>query len=162
MPLARSTFVWVMISDNFDAPECCKNFTQRKASWRYAVTMGRLLLPPALWDAPFAPGQLDASGASPGAGGIVAIDDSMSIRDIVRHLSAYNAAESCGKCTPCREGTVRMVELLDELPTDAATRLVELSEAMIAASLCGLGQMAPLPYMSARRHFGDDLLGGAR
>ena len=120
------------------------------------------LLPPALWDAPFAPGQLDASGASPGAGGIVAIDDSMSIRDIVRHLSAYNAAESCGKCTPCREGTVRMVELLDELPTDAATRLVELSEAMIAASLCGLGQMAPLPYMSARRHFGDDLLGGAR
>ena len=120
------------------------------------------LLPPALWDAPFAPGQLDATGASPGAGGIVAIDDSMSLREIVRHLSVYNAAESCGKCTPCREGTVRMIELLDEMPTDAATRLDELSEAMIAASLCGLGQMAPLPYMSARRHFGDDLLRGAR
>ena len=120
------------------------------------------LLPPALWDAPFAPGQLDASGASPGAGGIVAIDESMSIRDVVRHLSAYNASESCGKCTPCREGTVRMVELLDELPTDAATRLDELSEAMVAASLCGLGQMAPLPYMSARKHFGDDLVGGVR
>jgi len=120
------------------------------------------LLPPALWDAPFAPGKLDASGASPGAGGIVAIDDSMSIRDIVRHLSAYNAAESCGKCTPCREGTVRMVELLDVMPADVATRLDELSEALIAASLCGLGQMAPLPYMSARRHFGDELLRGAR
>jgi NADH-quinone oxidoreductase subunit F len=120
------------------------------------------LLPPALWDAPFAPGRLDATGASPGAGGIVAIDDSMSIRDVVRRLSAYNASESCGKCTPCREGTIRMVELLDERPADAATRLDELSEAMIAASLCGLGQMAPLPYLSARRHFGDELLGGAR
>ena len=118
------------------------------------------LLPPGLWDAPFAPGQLDASGASPGAGGIVAVDDTLSIRDVVRHLTAYNAAESCGKCTPCREGAARMVEVLDELPPDAAIRLDELSEAVVAASLCGLGQMAPLPYLSARRHFNNELLGG--
>ena len=116
------------------------------------------LLPPALWDAPLAPGQLDESGASPGAGGIVAIDDTLSIRDVVRHLTAYNAAESCGKCTPCREGTARMVDVLDEFPTDAALRLDELSEAVVAASLCGLGQMAPLPYLSARRHFNNELL----
>lgn len=119
------------------------------------------LLPPALWDAPFAPGQLDESGASLGAGGIVAIDDALSIREVVRHLTAYNASESCGKCTPCREGTARMVDLLDHLPTDAAIRLDELSEAVTAASLCGLGQMAPLPYLRARRHFNDELLGGA-
>ncbi len=116
------------------------------------------LLPPALWDVPFAPGQLDESGASPGAGGIVAIDDTLSIRDVVLHLTEYNAAESCGKCTPCREGTARMVAVLDELPVDAAMRLDELSEAIVAASLCGLGQMAPLPYLSARRHFNNELL----
>ncbi|MFI5177866.1 MAG: NADH-ubiquinone oxidoreductase-F iron-sulfur binding region domain-containing protein [Vicinamibacterales bacterium] len=117
------------------------------------------LLPPGLWGAPLAPGQLDESGASPGAGGIVAIDDTMSIRDVVRHLTAYNADESCGKCTPCREGTARMRDLLDEFPAQAAERLDELSEAVSAASLCGLGQMAPLPYLSARRHFAAELQG---
>jgi NADH:ubiquinone oxidoreductase subunit F (NADH-binding) len=70
----------------------------------------------------------------------------------------YNAAESCGKCTPCREGTARMGDLLAAPPADAAARLDELAEAVSAASLCGLGQMAPLPYLSARRHFGDAFL----
>ncbi len=120
------------------------------------------LLPPALWDAPFAPGLLDDSGASPGAGGIVAIDDTMSIREVVRHLTAYNAAESCGKCTPCREGTARMAEILEARPADEGGRLDELSEAITAASLCGLGQMAPLPYLSARRHFARELAEGAQ
>lgn len=119
------------------------------------------LLPPQLWDAPLAPGRLDDNGASPGAGGIVAIDGSISIRDVVRHLTAYNAAESCGKCTPCREGTARMRDLLDEHPADEKERLDELSEAIAAASLCGLGQMAPLPYLSARRHFAAELQGDA-
>ncbi|HYM16505.1 MAG TPA: NAD(P)H-dependent oxidoreductase subunit E [Dehalococcoidia bacterium] len=115
------------------------------------------LLPPSCWDAPLVPNGLDDAGASPGAGGIVAIDEMMSIREVVRHLAAYNAAESCGKCTPCREGTVRMVALLDERPGDARARMDDLTEAMGAASLCGLGQMAPLPYLSARRHFGNEL-----
>ena len=115
------------------------------------------LLPPWAWDAPFAPGQLDGGRASPGAGGIVAIDDAMSIRDVVRHLTAYNARESCGKCTPCREGTARMRDLLDDPPADAVERLDELAEAVGAASLCGLGQMAPLPYASAQRHFAGEL-----
>jgi NADH-quinone oxidoreductase subunit F len=117
------------------------------------------LLPPALWDAPFAPERLDDAGASPGAGGIVVIDDAMRIRDVVRHLTAYNAKESCGKCTPCREGTTRMRDILDEPAADARQRLDELAEAVTAASLCGLGQMAPLPYISARRYFPDELFG---
>jgi NADH-quinone oxidoreductase subunit F len=120
------------------------------------------LLPPALWDAPFAPGRLDDAGASPGAGGIVVIDDAMPIRDVVRHLTAYNAKESCGKCTPCREGTARMRDILDEPSGDARQRLDELAEAVGAASLCGLGQMAPLPYLSARRYFPDELFGVSR
>ncbi len=52
-----------------------------------------------------------------------------------------------------------MRDLLDEFPADAAARLDELSEAISAASLCGLGQMAPLPYLSARRHFAAELQG---
>jgi NADH-quinone oxidoreductase subunit F len=120
------------------------------------------LLPPALWGAPFAPGRLDDAGASPGAGGIVVIDDAMPIRDVVRHLTAYNAKESCGKCTPCREGTARMRDILDEPSGDARQRLDELAEAVTAASLCGLGQMAPLPYLSARRYFPAELFGASR
>jgi NADH:ubiquinone oxidoreductase subunit F (NADH-binding) len=79
----------------------------------------------------------------------------------VRHLTAYNAAESCGKCTPCREGTARMGDLLAAPPSDAQDRADELAEAVVAASLCGLGQMAPLPYLSARRHFALELWEGA-
>lgn len=120
------------------------------------------LLPPTLWDAPFAPGRLDDAGASPEAGGIVVIDDSISIRAVVRHLTAYNAKESCGKCTPCREGTARMRDILDEPAGDARQRLDELAEAVTAASLCGLGQMAPLPYLSARRYFPAELFGASR
>ncbi|MBI5290086.1 MAG: NAD(P)H-dependent oxidoreductase subunit E [Chloroflexi bacterium] len=120
------------------------------------------LLPPSLLDAPFAPGRLDDSGASPGAGGIVVIDDAMSIRDVVRHLTAYNARESCGKCTPCREGTARMLEALGDARPDARQDLDDLSEAIQAASLCGLGQMAPLPYLSARRYFADQLFEAPR
>jgi NADH:ubiquinone oxidoreductase subunit F (NADH-binding) len=116
------------------------------------------LLPPALLDAPLAPGRLDEAGASPGAGGFVVIDDVISIRDVVRHLTAYNAAESCAKCTPCREGTARMGDLLAD-PQPQTDRLDELAEAVAAASLCGLGQMAPLPYLSARRYFAAELLG---
>ncbi len=115
------------------------------------------LLPPSKLDASFLPGGLDETGASPGAGGIVVIDESMSIREVVRHLTAYNARESCGKCTPCREGTAHMLELLADASADAMSRLDQLAEAVNAASLCGLGQMAPLPYMSARRHFDEEL-----
>lgn len=115
------------------------------------------LLPLSAWDAPLAPDRLDEHAASLGAGGIVAIDASMSISDVVRELTAYNARESCGKCTPCREGTSRLVELLDERSVDASARLDELAEAVGAASLCGLGQMAPLPYLSARRYFAAEM-----
>jgi len=120
------------------------------------------LMPSSLFDTPLVGGALDSGGAALGAGGIVAIDDSMPIADVVRHLAAYNAAESCGKCTPCREGTPRMRDLLGQLragtaPADAIELLDALDGAMATASLCGLGQMAPLPYRSARTHFLDEL-----
>jgi NADH-quinone oxidoreductase subunit F len=122
------------------------------------------LMPASLFDTPLVGGALDRGGAALGAGGIVAIDDSMPVAEVVHHLAAYNAAESCGKCTPCREGAPRMRDLLAKLrsgdaPGDAIELLDALDEAMATASLCGLGQLAPLPYRSARTHFLDELRG---
>jgi NADH-quinone oxidoreductase subunit F len=128
------------------------------------------LIPPRLFDTPLLGGPLDAGGAALGAGGIVVIDDSFPIAEVVAHLATYNAAESCGKCTPCREGAPRMRDLLRDLaardtsrsaPGDAIELLDALDEAMSSASLCGLGQMAALPYRSARTHFLVELTGDA-
>ena len=113
------------------------------------------------------PGMLHPSGVVMGAGGIMVMDDSVPVIDVVRRLAAYNAAESCGKCTPCREGTPRMVEALDRLNSDAGTaadieELKSLAEIVGSASLCGLGQMAGGPINSALHFFPDDLTALAR
>jgi NADH:ubiquinone oxidoreductase subunit F (NADH-binding) len=97
-----------------------------------------------------------------GAGGVIALDDSVSIVDMMRKLAAYNANESCGKCTPCREGTPRMVELVDNLKSGQASvsdldELRQLAELVNAASLCGLGQAAGNPVLSVLHFFGDEL-----
>ena len=76
---------------------------------------------------------------------------------MVRTLLAFNARESCGKCTPCREGTVRMLELLDGVPRAGVAaslgQLRELADVVQLASLCGLGQAAPLSLRAALEHF---------
>ena len=80
---------------------------------------------------------------NPGTGGVVALGRAAAVRSAVRTLLAFNARESCGKCTPCREGTARMLALLDEPKVDPA-RVATLAEAVQLASLCGLGHAAPL------------------
>jgi NADH:ubiquinone oxidoreductase subunit F (NADH-binding) len=107
---------------------------------------------------PARPGALTPSGAVLGSGGMVVLDGSLPIVEIVRHLTEYNRNESCGKCTPCREGTDRMLEILTRAATDGATpadleRLLFLGEVATSASLCGLGQMAPNPITSALDQF---------
>ena len=97
-----------------------------------------------------------------GAGGVIALDDSVSVVDMMRKLAAYNADESCGKCTPCREGTPRMVELVDSFVSGQASvsdleELRQLAELVNAASLCGLGQAAGNPVLSVLHFFGDEL-----
>lgn len=117
-------------------------------------------LAPAAFDAPLLPGSLDAHGAVLGAGGIVAIPERFGIREALDIQATYNAVESCGKCTPCREGSERMRDALRRLHAgDAAARddLDVLVPILAQASLCGLGQMAPNPVTSARRHFGDSV-----
>jgi NADH:ubiquinone oxidoreductase subunit F (NADH-binding) len=91
---------------------------------------------------------------NPGTGGVVALDDTLPVPEAVRTLLAFNMRESCGKCTPCREGTVRLLAMLDG-PLDVA-RAKDLAEAIQLASLCGLGQAAPLSLLSGLASFPDD------
>ena len=116
------------------------------------------LIPVAGLDIPIVGGPLADTQAMLGAGGMVVIDDSLPIIEAVEHLSAYNARESCGKCTPCREGMAHMARLIGAVRrgTADATELAQLDalpEVITAASLCGLGQAAPMPYLSLRRSF---------
>src|SRR5438128_5329374 len=88
---------------------------------------------------------------NPGTGGVVALDEQASVRDAVRTLLAFNTRESCGKCTPCREGTARLLAMLDAPVDQAAVR--SLSEVIQVASLCGLGQAAPFAVLSGLAEF---------
>ncbi len=120
------------------------------------------VLPPAELDLPLRPGILHPSGVVMGAGGVMVMDESVSPLEAVRRLAAYNAAESCGKCTPCREGTPRIVDALDRLAAangapGAREELRYLAEIVGAASLCGLGQMAGGPVNSLLHFFPGEL-----
>ena len=87
------------------------------------------------------PGMLHPSGVVMGAGGIMVMDDSVPVIDVVRRLAVYNAAESCGKCTPCREGTPRIVEALDRLNSDAGTA-ADIEELKSLAEIVGSASLA--------------------
>ena len=122
------------------------------------------LLPASELDVPLRPGMLHSSGVVMGAGGITVFDDRASPVQVAARLSRYNADESCGKCTPCREGTPRIAEALDRLaagePGESDLRdLQDLAEIVGAASLCGLGQMAGNPVTSMMHFYGDTLRG---
>ena len=120
------------------------------------------IFPVSMLDTPIRPGFIHESGVMLGAGGVIAIDDSVSVVDMMRKLAAYNADESCGKCTPCREGTPRMVELVDGIiagrsSTSGLNDLRQLAELVNATSLCGLGQAAGNPILSTLHFFGDEM-----
>ena len=120
------------------------------------------VLPPSLLDTPLDVQPLQAVGGVLGAGGIVPLTTSQCVVAAVRELVAYNARESCGKCTPCREGTHRMLRYFDELcggngKPETLERIDDLNDVLSYASLCGLGQMAPNPVRALLRHFADDV-----
>jgi NADH:ubiquinone oxidoreductase subunit F (NADH-binding)/NADH:ubiquinone oxidoreductase subunit E len=117
-----------------------------------AVVLGGpsgVLVPPRHLDEPLVPG----GPVNPGTGGVVALGPSASVRDAVRTLLDFNTRESCGKCTPCREGTARLRDLLDGRGGIGGDDVPELCEVVRLASLCGLGQAAPLSILSALREF---------
>jgi formate dehydrogenase iron-sulfur subunit len=106
---------------------------------------------------------LSGIGALLGHGGIVAFDDTVDMARMARFAMEFCALESCGKCTPCRIGSTRGVEVIDRIlyGVDRAGNLQlleELCETMAEGSLCGLGGLTPFPVRSALRHFRDDFL----
>ena len=99
------------------------------------------------------------AGAILGHGGIVVYDDETDMVELARHFMAFTADESCGKCTPCRVGSVRGREILDRISKGRGRLsdldlLADLGETMKAASLCALGGRAPYPVLTAIEHFG--------
>ena len=100
-------------------------------------------------DEPLVPG----GSLNPGTGGIAALHAGVPLAEAVRVLLDFNTRESCGKCTPCREGTARLRDLLGGTgPLDRET-VATLAEVVQVASLCGLGQAAPLSILSALSEF---------
>lgn len=100
-------------------------------------------------------------GAIMGSGGAIVMDDNTCMVDMARFFMEFIQDESCGKCTPCREGTRRQLEILEKIceghgkPEDL-TNLEDLATVIQEASLCGLGQTAPNPVLSTLRYFRDE------
>jgi formate dehydrogenase iron-sulfur subunit len=98
-------------------------------------------------------------GAGLGHGGIVAFDDTVDLAKQARYAMKFCAIESCGKCTPCRIGSTRGVEVIDRIRAgqhEQIPLLEELCETMTQGSLCAMGSMTPIPVISALRHFPED------
>jgi formate dehydrogenase iron-sulfur subunit len=117
---------------------------------------------PSQFDAPLDYEAFAAFGGMIGHGGLVVFDDSVDLGEQARFAMEFCAIESCGKCTPCRIGAVRGVEVIDRIlgGVDEAANLTllrELCDTMVAGSLCALGGMAPYPVMSILNHFPEDL-----
>ena len=94
-------------------------------------------------------------------------DDTVDMARMARYAMEFCAVESCGKCTPCRIGSTRGVEMIDRIiqGVDRERNLAlleELCETMLHGSLCGLGGMTPYPVRSALRHFAEDFSGTRR
>lgn len=106
-------------------------------------------------------------GAGIGHGGVVVFDDSVDMGEQARFAMEFCAFESCGKCTPCRIGSVRGVEVIDRIragenPEDNLELLEELCETMVDGSLCAMGGMTPYPVQSVMKYFPEDLLASPR
>jgi formate dehydrogenase iron-sulfur subunit len=96
-----------------------------------------------------------------GHGGIVVFDDSVNMAAQARFAMEFCAIESCGKCTPCRIGSTRGVEVIDRVMAGIDRKknldlLVDLCDTLEHASLCAMGSMTPYPVRSAMKHFPGD------
>ena len=120
-------------------------------------------IPASLIDTPIDYDNLLSIGSMMGSGGLIVMDDTTCMVDIARFFLDFTVDESCGKCTPCRVGTTRLLELLNKIVEGKATRddlekIDELAAYIKENSLCGLGQTAPNPVLSTLRYFRDEYL----
>lgn len=118
-------------------------------------------VPARLSDTPVDYDSLREVGAIMGSGGLVVLDDTCCMVDIARYFLRFTQDQSCGKCTFCRIGTRRMLDILERLCTGKATRpqldeLKHLAHQVGAGSLCGLGKTAPNPVLSTLKYFDDE------
>lgn len=114
-------------------------------------------------DSPLDFDSLKKLGAMIGSGGMVVMDDSACMVEIARFFMNFTQNESCGKCVPCREGTKRMLEILEKIVNGDGTiedlnTLEDLGEAISSTSLCGLGKSAALPVLSTLKYFRDEYI----
>ena len=114
------------------------------------------ILPASLADEPLDFGTLDKHGCFIGSSAVVIFSEQDDVKAICKNLIRFFEDESCGQCTPCRVGCEKMLKLIDK-PSWDADLIGELSQAMRDASICGLGQAAPNPVLSALRFFGEDV-----
>jgi formate dehydrogenase iron-sulfur subunit len=118
-------------------------------------------LPESQFDTPMDYEKFTEIWAVLGHGGVVAFDDTVDMAKMARYAFEFCAEESCGKCTPCRIGSTRGVEVMDKIMAKQdhaqSIKLVrELSDTMLNGSLCALGGMTPYPVLSAINHFPED------
>ena len=112
-------------------------------------------------DTPIDYDTLTALGSMMGSGGMIVMDQDNCMIDVARFFLEFTVDESCGKCTPCREGTKRMLEILDKITEgngtlEDLTELEELAWTIKDSALCGLGQTAPNPVLSTLANFRDE------
>jgi formate dehydrogenase iron-sulfur subunit len=124
-------------------------------------------LPESQFDTPLDYEAFAANWTVLGHGGVVAFDDSVDMSKMARYGMEFCAVESCGKCTPCRIGSTRGVEVIDKIRAGIDREqnialLRDLSETMLGGSLCALGGMTPYPVLSALKHFPEDFTGGTQ
>lgn len=120
-------------------------------------------LPDALLDTEVDYDSLTKAGVIMGSGGLIVLDEDDCMVDVARFFLQFTQDESCGKCTPCREGTKRMLEILTRIThgqgsLDDLQLLERLGHTINRASLCGLGQTAPNPVLSTLQHFHHEYL----
>ena len=118
-------------------------------------------IPASLIDVPIDYDNLLEIGSMMGSGGLIVMDEDTCMVDLAKFFLEFTVDESCGKCAPCRIGTVRMLEILNKI-TDGngemedLDKLEELANYVKSGSLCGLGQTAPNPILSTLRYFRDE------
>ncbi|MEX0759603.1 MAG: NADH-ubiquinone oxidoreductase-F iron-sulfur binding region domain-containing protein, partial [Tistlia sp.] len=116
------------------------------------------ILPASMADLPLDFGTLEKHGCLIGSAAVVVLSQADDIRAVTLNLMRFFEDESCGQCTPCRNGTEKAVKLLSSQHWDRPL-LEELSRVMMDASICGLGQAAPNPVLTAIRYFSDEVGG---
>ena len=115
------------------------------------------ILPASKGDIPLDFDTLQPHGSFIGSAAVVVLSDQDSLRDAALNLVRFFRDESCGQCTPCRVGTIKALQLMQQPQWDTEL-LKELSQVMMDASICGLGQAAPNPVLSVIKHFPEATL----